>query len=339
MSAPAARLSIAGRRRLITAGIGAVAVLLVLFLLLVGTIAVPPGEALLAAVGIDTGTAADFIVGQLRAPRAYTTVLIGVMFGLSGAILQSLTRNPLASPDVIGVSAGAGAGAVLTMVLVDTSSMWTMAAGAVIGGLAATTTAALVSLKGRAIVPLRLVLVGIGLAYVSTAVTQYVLSTVRVADAQTALVWLVGSTQNRTWTHVAVAAAVLAVMLPVLWWASRDLAVMEMGDDTATALGVPVDRARVVLIVVAVLLAAGATAVTGPVGFVALVAPAIARRLTRSPGVALAASALMGAVIALAADALSQSVTFAHLPIGIFTAIIGAPYLLWLIWRAARKEA
>ncbi|WP_084128987.1 iron chelate uptake ABC transporter family permease subunit [Demequina sp. NBRC 110055] len=293
-------------------------------------------DSLKAAVGIPVGAPGDFVVGQVRAPRALTAVLVGATLGLAGAILQSLTRNPLASPDFIGITAGASTGAVVTMWMGIGASLWITAAGAAIGALV--TSAAILALSWRrGIVPLRLILAGIGLGFVAQAFTQYLLTRMDVHDAGTALGWLVGSVTGRTWTHVTVAALILAVLVPVVLWHARALRTMEMGDDTAKALGISVGRSRVVLSVAAVLLAAAATAITGPIGFIALVAPALALRLTRNAGVTLIPSALMGAVLLLAADQLSQLMPATlQFPVGIFTAAIGAPYLLWLVWRASR---
>ncbi len=303
----------------------------------VGPVNVSVLDSLASAVGIPVGAPADFIVGQLRAPRMYTTALMGAMFGLSGAILQSLTRNPLASPDFIGISAGAGAGAVLTIAAFGASSVWLTAAGAGAGALIAA--AAMVALSWRrGIVPLRLILTGIGIGFVASAMSQYLLTIMNISIAQNALVWLVGSTNSRTWQHVTVALVILAALTPLLLWHARALRTMEMGDETAAALGIAVTRSRLVLALIAVLLAAGATAVVGPVAFIALVAPALARALTRSPGVTLVPSALMGAALALTADFAAQHATGPlQLPVGVYTAAVGAPYLLWLIWHAARQ--
>ncbi|MDN4475620.1 iron chelate uptake ABC transporter family permease subunit [Demequina sp. SYSU T00192] len=309
---------------------------LLVFALMQGQSNITVLDSLRAAVGIPVGAPADFIVGQVRAPRALTAVLVGAMLGLSGAILQSLTRNPLASPDFIGISAGAGAGAVLTLWLVGATSLWVTAAGAAVGALTVAALIFALSFK-RGIVPLRLILAGIGMGFVAQAATQYFLTRMDVHEASNALGWLVGSVTGRTWTHVTVAAAVLAILLPPVLWHARALRTMEMGDDAARALGIRVAAARGMLAVCSVLLAAGAVAITGPIGFIALVAPAIALRLTRNAGVTLIPSALMGALLLLAADQVAQMMpTTVQLPVGVFTAAVGAPYLLWLVWRASR---
>ncbi|WP_062310898.1 FecCD family ABC transporter permease [Demequina rhizosphaerae] len=331
-------LGITTHRRTFAVGLALLAALAALFVfaLMQGQSGISVLDSLKAVVGIPVGAPADFIVGQVRAPRALTAVLVGAMLGVSGAVLQSLTRNPLASPDFIGISMGAGTGAVLTIWLVSATSLWITAAGAVVGAL--TTAALILALSWRrGIVPLRLILAGIGMGFVVQAITQYALTRMDVHDAGNALGWLVGSVTGRTWTHVTVAVTVLAVLLPVILWHARSLRTLEMGDDAARALGIPVGVARSVLAVCSVLLAAGAVAVTGPIGFIALVAPALALRATRSAGVTLLPSALMGALLLLAADQLSQLMPATlQFPVGVFTAAVGAPYLLWLVWRASR---
>ncbi|WP_061963807.1 FecCD family ABC transporter permease [Demequina aurantiaca] len=325
-------------RRTFVVGLILLGVLLALliFALVVGKANIGFLDSMRAAIGISVGSPGDFIVGQVRAPRALTTILVGGMLGVSGAILQSLTRNPLASPDFIGISAGAGTGAVLTMWLTSGTSLWVTAAGAAVGGLTAAFLMLVLSWR-RGIVPLRLILTGIGIGFVAQAATQYTLTRMDVHEAGSALAWLVGSTTGSTWTHVKVAAAVLAVLLPVILWHARALRTMEMGDDTAKALGIHVNRSRAILAVCSVLLAAAATAVTGPIGFIALVAPALAVRITRGPGVTLIPAALLGAVLLLVADQASQLMPATlQFPVGIFTAVVGAPYLLWLVWRSSR---
>ncbi|WP_061961694.1 FecCD family ABC transporter permease [Demequina flava] len=331
-------LGITTHRRTFVVGLVMTAALfgVFLFALSVGKADITVIDSLKAAVGIPVGSPGDFIVGQVRAPRAFTAILVGATLGLSGAILQSLTRNPLASPDFIGITMGAGTGAILTMFLVATTSLWIIAAGATVGALV--TAAIILALSWRrGIVPLRLILAGIGIGFVAQSTTQYLLTRMDVHDAGTALGWLVGSTTGRTWTHVTVSATVLAVLVPIILWNGRALRTMEMGEDTARALGIPVTASRAILAVSSVLLAAAATAVTGPIGFIALVAPALALRLTRSAGVTLIPSALMGALLLLVADQMSQLMPAdLQFPVGIFTAAIGAPYLLWLVWRASR---
>ncbi|WP_084039350.1 iron chelate uptake ABC transporter family permease subunit [Demequina sp. NBRC 110053] len=332
-------LGITTHRRTFIAGLALLAVLagLMLVALTAGQSGYSMLDAIRASVGATSDSPADFIVGQVRAPRMLTAVLVGAMLGLSGAILQSLTRNPLASPDFIGITMGAGTGAVLTLWLIGAASLWVTAAGAVAGALITAALILALSWLRRGIVPLRLILAGIGIGFVAQATTQYLLTRMDVHDAQNALGWLVGTTTGRTWTHVSVAALCCAVLVPLVLWNARALRTMEMGEDAARALGIRVGASRGVLAVCSVLLAAAAVAVCGPIGFIALVAPALALRVTRNAGATLIPSALMGATLLLAADQVSQQMPATlQFPVGVFTAAIGAPYLLWLVWRASR---
>ncbi|MFV0633825.1 FecCD family ABC transporter permease [Demequina sp.] len=332
-------LGITTHRRTFIAGLALVAILagLLIFALTAGKADITVLDSIKAAMGISVGAPADFIVGQVRAPRALTAILVGAMLGLSGAILQSLTRNPLASPDFIGITMGAGTGAVLTLWLVTAGSLWVTAAGAIAGALLTSALILALSWKRHGIVPLRLILAGIGVGFVAQSITQYLLTRMDVHDAANSLGWLVGTTTGRTWTHVTVAAICFAVLTPIVLWNARALRTMEMGDDAAKALGIRVGPARGTLAVCSVLLAASAVAICGPIGFIALVAPALALRVTRNAGATLIPSALMGATLLLAADQLSQQMPqILQFPVGIFTAAIGAPYLLWLVWRASR---
>lgn len=300
--------------------------------LAIGQIDLALPEVLKAAVGIPSD-GADFVVGQLRAPRAYTAALVGALLATSGALLQSVARNPLASPDLLGVTAGGSAAAVTAIALTGSADSLAIAPYAVAGSLA---TAALITALGwrGGIQPMRMVLAGIGIAFVATSITTYVLTKLPERVVGSAYLWTVGSTNARVWRHVVIAAVALAVLLPAAAWLQRRLRVMEMGDDLAAALGVNLVRVRLSAVALAGIAAGLATAVTGPIGFVALVAPAIARRLSASGGIALGASALMGACLTSVADLVArEALAPTQLPIGLLTAAIGAPYLLALLTR------
>lgn len=277
----------------------------------------------------------DFIVRTLRLPRALTGLLVGLAFGISGAIFQSLARNPLASPDIIGVNAGAGAAAVAVIVLGVGGGIGTSAA-AFAGALVTSLAVYALAYRGG-VTGYRLVLVGIGLTAMLSSVTSYLLTRADIYDAQRATVWLTGSLNGRGWEHVRPVGAALAVLLPAALLLGRHLRALQLGDDTARGLGVPVETARLALIVAGVGLAALATASAGPVAFVALVAPQIARRLTRAAAVAIMPAALTGAALVLLSDLVGRR-AFAptELPVGVVTAVVGAPYLLWLLARANR---
>jgi iron complex transport system permease protein len=315
---------------LAAAGVGAVT-------MTTGDYPVPLVDVLKSIVGQGPpGT--DFIVLTLRLPRLLTGLLVGAALGVSGAVLQRLSGNPLGSPDIIGFTNGAAAGAVVVILLFD-GGMYEVAAGAVVGGMGTLLLVYGVAFR-RALSGIRLILIGIGLSAMFLALNNYLIARASLDDAMAAQVWLIGSLNGRRWDHVRPVALAVAVLLPVAFFLGRRLSMMEMGDDAARALGVPVGRTRMVLIVVSVALSAVATAAAGPIGFVALAAPQVARRLTRSAGPGLVPAALMGALLLTGSDLATQRL-FAPtpLPVGLATAAVGGVYLAWLLmheWRRTR---
>jgi iron complex transport system permease protein len=302
----------------------------------VGSYPVPLGEVLRSLVGLPSP--ADLIVLELRLPRVATGVLAGAAFGLSGALFQAVIRNPLASPDLIGVTSGASVGAVLALTLGGLSSTLVPLL-ALTGGVAAG--AAVYLLANRGGVDLhRLVVVGIALggtgfaAGALTSGTSLLLIEADISDAQSATVWLTGSLHGSTWERAVVPLVALLAALPLLPVAVQRLRAMSLGDDVATGLGVRLGRTRLGLVALGVMLAAAATSAVGPIGFVALGSPQIARRLMRLPVEPLVGSALVGAVVVTVADvAARQLFAPTQLPAGVFTAAVGGPYLLWLLTR------
>jgi iron-siderophore transport system permease protein len=290
----------------------------------VGDFPIPVGDVVRTLVGAGTSDS-DFIIRTLRLPRGLTGLLVGAAFGLSGAILQRIARNPLASPDVIGVNSGAAAAAVLVIVAWNgTSSQVT--AGALAGALIASLAVYLLAYK-RGVTGYRLVLVGIGLSAMLDSLVSYLLTRGRIEDVRQASVWLTGSLDGRGWDDVRPIAWTLAVLGPLALMLARQLRLLELGDETA----------RAALLLVAVGLAAVATASGGPIRFVALVAPQIARRLTGERSLGLLPSAACGALLLTASDLVGRRI-FAptELPVGVVTAVVGAPFLLWLLARANR---
>ncbi|MFJ8036431.1 FecCD family ABC transporter permease [Streptomyces sp. NPDC096032] len=294
-----------------------------------GDAKIPAADVLRTLAG--NGTAyQDFIVNELRLPRVLVGLLVGASLGLGGALFQAVSRNPLGSPDVLGLSQGSTAGALVVIVLMSGSATQ-VTAGALIGGLVTGLAIYLLAWK-QGVHGYRLVLVGIGVSAVVTAVNGYLLTKADLVDATRAVVWMTGSLSGRDWSQVWPLLALCAVLVPLVLANARGLRMMEMGDDVAGALGVRVQRVRLVLMVCAILLTAAATAAAGPVGFVALTAPQLARRLTRSPGPNLVASLCMGAALLVAADWVSQRAFGAdQLPVGVVTGVLGGAYLLWLL--------
>ncbi|MFJ8536429.1 FecCD family ABC transporter permease [Streptomyces sp. NPDC093591] len=275
----------------------------------------------------------DLVVNELRVPRIAVGALVGAALGLAGALVQTVTRNPLASPDVIGVGHGAAAATVLALSTGAVSSPGAMPAVSVLGGLVA---AALVYVLAwrHGMQPSRFVLTGVGIGVALSAVVQLYLTDSDLEAAEQIKLWLTGSLNGQGWAQAAPLAAVLALSLPALVWASRALRPLGLDPETAAGLGVRVDRARLGLTVLGVVLAATATGAAGPIGFVALTAPQLARRLTRTPQLPLLNAALTGAVVLVAADLAARTLLPPlEIPVGALTALVGGPYLLWLLGR------
>jgi iron complex transport system permease protein len=320
------------------------AVLLVLAVALnIGRGDYPIGVSEVLAVLTGSGDQAQqFIVLELRLPRSLTGVLVGAALAASGAILQALARNALASPDIIGITMGASFAAVAVIVLGGAGSVAGLAAAgiplaALAGGLV---TAAVIYLLAwrRGVQGFRLVLVGIGINAILYALVNWLLVVAQVYDAARAQVWINGSLNARGWEHVVPVAVALAVLVPPALILTHVLGGLQFGEDTARGLGIRVDRARTALLAVAVGLAAVATASAGPIVLVAFVAPQIAQRLVRTARPPIGVSMLVGATLTVTADMIGRTAFgSAELPVGIVTAVLGGPYLLSLLVRHGRE--
>jgi iron complex transport system permease protein len=294
-----------------------------------GDFPIPAADVLRTLMG-DGDPGQEFIVNELRLPRVLVGLLVGASLGLGGALFQAISRNPLGSPDILGLGQGATAGALVVIVLFSGSAT-EVTMGALAGGLVTGMAIYLLAWK-RGVHGYRLVLVGIGVSAIVTAVNGYLITKADLVDASRAVVWMTGSLSGRDWAQVWPLLALCAVLVPLVLANGRGLRMMEMGDDISNALGVRVERVRMLLMVSAVLLTAAATAAAGPVSFVALTAPQLARRLTRSPGPNLLPSLCMGAALLVTADWVSQWAFGAdQLPVGVVTGVVGGSYLLWLL--------
>ncbi|MFF2009365.1 FecCD family ABC transporter permease [Streptomyces sp. NPDC058195] len=276
-----------------------------------------------------------FVLERLRGPRLTVAVGTGAALGLSGALFQSVTRNPLGSPDVIGLASGAGAGAAVAALLFpDTVPV---ALGALLGAVLAMALVYVSTGTGFRS-PARLVIAGIGVAAIGTAITQYVVYAMERDRAAALTAYVNGSLSARSWTDATTIWLVLLAVAPLTALISRRLDIGEMGDDLASALGSRPRTTKSVAVVLAIALSAGAVSVAGPVAFVALTAPQIARRITRLSGPHLALSALTGALLLVLADLCAQQVPFlGHPPVGICTMAVGGVYLGWLLIREWRR--
>ncbi len=282
------------------------------------------------------GRRADrFILLDLRLPRVSLGLLTGAALAMSGAVFQSLSRNPLGSPDIVGFTTGSATGAVLAIIAFGAGPAGAALAAVVGGLLTALIVYGLAAVGGGAV--RRIVLVGIGISAMLVAVNSFLISRARLDAAQSAAVWLVGTLNGRTWEYVRLVGLALLVLTPLLLLYGRRLQLLEMGDDSARSLGVRVNRSRLILVLLAVAVCAVATAATGPVAFVALAAPQITRRLTGSPTLQLLPTAVTGALLMVLSDFVAQRLLApAQLPVGVVTGAVGGVYLAWLLagqWR------
>ncbi|MFE6127400.1 FecCD family ABC transporter permease [Streptomyces sp. NPDC056437] len=281
----------------------------------------------------DPGT--QLIVQELRLPRAVAGLLVGFAFGVSGALFQTMTLNPLASPDMIGITQGAGAAVVAGIVLGWDGGLSTQALG-LIGALTAALLVYLLAWK-RGTTGYRIVLVGIGIAWICTSATDYLMARGERFQAQAALGWLVGNLNGRGWDQVGPLAAAMAVLVPMALVLGRLMRTLQLGDDVARGLGTRVQPVRLAVLLAGVGLVAFGTAAAGPVAFVALAAPQIAQRLARTAWPPPVASGLTGALAVLVSDLIARKlISGTELPVGIVTGVLGAPVLLWLLVRANR---
>lgn len=306
-----------------------------IFALGLGTIRLGPGEVIDALTGRSTPAMQTMVV-DWRLPRVLIAVLFGAALGVGGAIFQSLTRNPLGSPDIIGFDAGAYTGAVAT--IIATQSLHLVIPGALVGGLI---TALLVYLLAyrRGIHGFRLIVVGIAVTAVLGSMNTYLIMKAELWAAQMAAIWGAGSLNGLDWSDARHAVIALAIIVLPLCWYGRSLGLLELGDDAARALGLRVEQHRLGLIVCGVAASSVVTAIAGPIAFVALCAPQIARRLTRAPGVQMVPAACLGALLLLVCDVVAANAfTPTILPVGLVTVVLGGCYLVWLLIRQARRE-
>lgn len=289
----------------------------------------------LAALAGHGDEQVQMIVVEWRLPRVALAFLLGGALAMSGAIFQSLTRNPLGSPDIIGFSAGSHTGA-LVVILLLSGGYYETATGALIGGILTAMAVYLLAYR-RGVQGFRLIVVGIGVAAMLSAFNAWMIREADLQIAMGAAIWGAGSLNGLGFEQLVPVAIVLCIAGPLTLLLSRPMRQLEMGDDAARASGVTANRTRLLLMVLGVALTAIVTAAAGPISFIALAAPQIAKRLTRSAGVALISSALTGGLLLLAADWAAQHAFGAQLPVGVMTVSIGGVYFIWLLIREGRK--
>ena len=301
----------------------------------VGEYPVPPLDVVRTVLGLPTANPDyEFIVNTLRLPRMLVAALVGLALGISGAIMQGLTRNPLASPDIMGISAGAGLVAVTLLVVVQDVPAGSTPAATFAGALImALLIYILAWRKGDS--PIRMILIGVGLQAIASAATTLMITFGDIYDVQRALIWLTGSVYARSWAEVKALLPWLLVFVPLATLLARHLNVLNLGEEVARGLGSRVAWQRGLLLVAAVALAGATVAAAGTIGFVGLMAPHFARRLAGPlhEGL-LPVSGLIGGLIVVAADLVGRTL-FApiELPCGLITAAIGAPFFIYLLYQ------
>lgn len=321
-------------RAIVTAALAVLVAAAFAVSLMVGSTFYPPDAVVRVLLG-ETIPGASFSIGELRLPRAVTALLAGTAFGMAGVTFQTMLRNPLASPDIVGISSGASAAAVFGIVVLSAPEGM-VSALAVAGALTAALAIYLLSMRGG-FAGTRLILIGIGIAAMLNSVVTYVLSRAAAWDLQAAMRWITGSVNGASWATVAPLALACLVLVPLLLIQHRSLGVLRLGDDSAAALGVRIERTRVLLIVGAVVLLAFATAAAGPIAFVAFMAGPIAARLVGPSATLLLPAGLVGALLVLAADFVGQFAFDSRYPVGVVTGVLGAPYLIFLLVRTNRS--
>lgn len=304
--------------------------------LISGSAALGASDAVDALLGrADEGTIR--VVIDWRLPRVVFTLLGGAALALAGAVFQSQTRNPLGSPDIIGFSTGAYTGALLIAVL-GIGGVWATPAGAILGGVGTGAAVYLLAWK-RGVSGLRIIIVGIGVSIFLGSLNTYLITTLQLEAALSVATWGAGSVNDIAWTHVAPLVLIMAFAVPVMLILSREMTLMEMGDDAGQGLGIRLERVRLVQFFCGILLVAVVTAAAGPIAFVALVAPQLALRLTRAGSVQLIPAAVMGGLLLTASDLIARAEAMpVQLPVGVITLCLGGAYLVWLLIGIGRRR-
>ncbi len=333
------RARAANRRRTVSLGLVAALVAAFALALYLGDYPVPVEGVIRSLLSPFTGLTdrgVDFIVLQVRLPRAVLAVLSGASFALAGIIFQTLLRNPLASPDIIGIAHGASASAVFCIIILGWSGV-AVSFGA-FGGAVLTAIAIYLLAWRNGVTAYRVVLIGIGMAAMLAAVISYLFTRARLTEVQQAMAWLVGSLNASRPGDSIVLGAALLVLIPAMVAFLRGLDAMELGDDTARSLGAKVEFTRLGLMLVAVGFAAFATAAVGPVGFVAFVSGPLARAMLKGAGRGFPQAALVGALVMLVSDLIAQHLLpTTQLPVGVVTGACGALFLIWLLMASGQS--
>ncbi len=322
------------RFRLVTASLAVLAILLCGAMLMLGN-TIYPVEVILRALSGEQITGASFAVSTIRLPRMLAGLFAGFAFGLGGTVFQTMLRNPLANPNVIGITSGSSAAAVFCIVILHTSGA-IVSAVSVAAGLVTVLIIYLLS-RGKSFSIGRLILVGIGIQAMLDAMISYLLLIGAEQDLPAAFRWLSGSLNGSKMDQLPPLFISVLILTPVVLMLSKQLNILELGEQAATSLGVRTDMTRVLLILSSVIMISIATAMTGPIAFVAFLSGPIAKRLVGAGFSSVIPGGLVGMNLVLAADLIGQFAFTVRYPAGIITGILGAPYLIYLLIRMNRK--
>lgn len=320
---------------LVTTSLGGIAVALFVLTMMVGSYVISPWDVVASMLHLKDDASIDFIVRELRLPTAATGLGVGLALGVAGLVFQRLLNNPLASPDFVGVSAGASLFAIGSIILFNVGSAG-ISLAALVGALTSCALIYVLAWRGG-ITGYRFILIGIGVSEFMLSIVGYLIAKADIYDAREALTWLVGSVGQAGVGEIPALLVAVAILLPVAKLLDRQLQALELGDDAATALGARVEVCRLGLIGVSIALVAFATAAAGPIMFVALIAGPIAARLLGPASGGIIAAAFVGAIVVTSSDLVAEHLLPIALPTGVITGAVGAPYLIWLLATANRQ--
>ncbi|MEV4629966.1 iron chelate uptake ABC transporter family permease subunit [Micromonospora sp. NPDC049523] len=327
----------AGRSVVVTGALTVTVAALFVLTMMVGSFRIGAGEVIASVLHLSDNPSVDFVVRGLRLPTASSALAVGLALGASGTIFQQVLRNPLASPDFVGITSGAGLTAVTGIVIFQVSGL--LVSGLALGGAIVAALLMYVLAWRDGVSGYRFILIGIGVAVFFDGLVGYVLSRAQLFEARQAMHWLTGSVGQASTTELRLLLGALVVLLPIALMLQRPLQALELGDDAARTLGTRTELSRAALLGTAVVLVALAVAVAGPIAFVALVAGPIANRLLGPATGGIPAAALVGAALLLSADLVAVHLLPTPLPTGVVTGAVGAPYLLWLLATTNRQGA
>jgi iron complex transport system permease protein len=319
--------------------IGAAA-LLSLIAIGIGQYPMTPVEIFQAIFGLSDERFNRIVVMEWRMPVAISAVLFGALLGIGGAIFQSMTRNPLGSPDIIGFDAGSFTAVTVTMLVIGSTAYWNIALAAILGGVVTALVVFLLARKNKSVQSFRLIIVGIGVSAMLGSLNNYLITRADVEDAMMVGFWSAGSINRVTWESLVPVGVLGLIVIILIALLAPALKQMELGDDAATTQGVNVERTRLALMVTGVATTALVTAAAGPISFIALVAPQLARRIAGTPGVTVLGAAAVGAALLTFAHFLSLVIAqfYRSIPVGLLTVSVGGIYMIWLLIREARQQ-